>query len=79
MEQKSLTRQESRDLGRAEYWNPANKGKSLEQVWDKFSCNGRSNVWKREFISGWYVATMLSDDEPSIAPTSDDIKTTASE
>lgn len=63
-----LTRQESRDLGRAEYWNPKNKGKSLMQVWSKFVKDGRTHVWKSEFLNGWYGATMLADDEPDIVP-----------
>ncbi len=63
IDEQPLSPEESRKLGRAEYWNLANKGKSLPQVWRKFSKDGRSNVWKSEFINGWYGATMLSDDE----------------
>ena len=30
--------------------------------------DGVVHMWKREFLNGFYVATMLADDEPSIVP-----------
>lgn len=69
LEQRSLTKQESRDLGRAEYWNPENKGQSVAQVFGQFVYDGgRVDLWKHEFINGWYGATMVDDDEPHIVP-----------
>lgn len=60
----SFTRAESQRLGRSEYFNPANAGMTAHQILrKKYLKNGYSSVWLRDFINGFYSATMLSDDE----------------
>lgn len=58
-----LTQRQSRELGRAEYFNPKNKGKTVWQVMMKYLCQHVLPFWRREFIRGWYGATMLCDEE----------------
>ncbi len=44
----------------------------MAQVWKRLNRrnpDGISHIWKRDFINGWYAATMLSPDEKvPIAP-----------
>jgi hypothetical protein len=60
----SFTRAESQRLGRAEYFNLDNAGLTVHQILRaKYLKHGHSSVWLRDFVNGFYSATMLSDDE----------------
>lgn len=59
----SLTRVESYELGRAEYFNPANINQTFSQIRNKYSKDGVAALWVKYFKAGFFAASMLSHDE----------------